>query len=314
MGEDRPTPSPRPMHPQTICPLRYVLAPPPRLVLSPLVTAPPPANQPALNPIRDPLRHVRSPPSLLSSPPSSSLLRPPPLSIPPPVLPSPTISSSAPRTIHPRRPQHGRTIAKNSLRPHVAAANRIYAWRTPYGDRERADVEAELPGSLAAQALLAVRGGLAQNSASTYAAGPLRFTQFCDTHGISEEARMPASHRLVSAFVSQHIAKVGGGTVNSWLSGLRAWHLYNNAPWVGDHYWVKQCLDCPRAGPGPGRPGVDPGPALRVRGQGQLNCTLTRPSQGQGQRLSGPALRVGPGSTRGQPSYYVPEIIILGLV
>ena len=153
--------------------------------------------------------------------------------------PSPIIPSLGPRVIQPRRPQHGRAIQKSSLRPHVAAANRIYAWRTPYAERNRAELEAELPGSLAAQTLLAVRGGLAQSSASTYAAGPLRFTQFCDTHGISEEARMPASHRLVSAFVSQHIAKVGGGTVSSLLTGLRAWHLYNmRMRWELSDGWI----------------------------------------------------------------------------
>ncbi len=137
-------------------------------------------------------------------------------------------------------PSTGRTIAKNSLRPHVAAANRIYAWRTPYAERNRAELEAELPGSLAAQTLLAVRGGLAQSSASTYAAGPLRFTQFCDTHGISEEARMPAStassaplsastSRRLEVARSAHGFRVCGPGICT--TTLRGW---------GDHYWVKQ--------------------------------------------------------------------------
>ncbi|KJA17008.1 hypothetical protein HYPSUDRAFT_206567 [Hypholoma sublateritium FD-334 SS-4] len=37
-------------------------------------------------------------------------------------------------------------------------------------------------------------------------------------------------------------------------------------------------LDCPRVGPDPRRPGVGPGPAPRVKGQGQLIFTMTRPS------------------------------------
>ncbi|KAF7306192.1 hypothetical protein MIND_00409500 [Mycena indigotica] len=79
----------------------------------------------------------------------------------------------------------------------------------------------------------------APDTQSTYAAGLLRFHQYCDSISIDEEARMPASAALISAFVSKHVGLVGGDTVKSWLSGLRAWHDVHQAAWPGGEPWVK---------------------------------------------------------------------------
>jgi hypothetical protein len=32
---------------------------------------------------------------------------------------------------------------------------------------------------------------------------------------------------------------VGGGTVKSWMSGVKAWHHVNGTPWEGDDRWVE---------------------------------------------------------------------------
>jgi len=85
---------------------------------------------------------------------------------------------------------------------------------------------------------MAIRGALAPNTKATYGAGPMRFTQFCDEWGISEEARMPASYALLCAFIGKHKGKQAGSTIRSWLSGLRSWHIINHAPWYGDDDWV----------------------------------------------------------------------------
>jgi hypothetical protein len=50
---------------------------------------------------------------------------------------------------------------------------------------------------------------------------------------------MPASHFLLAAFIANHVGTVGGGTVKSWMSGLKAWHDLNGAPWEGEDCWVE---------------------------------------------------------------------------
>ena len=97
-----------------------------------------------------------------------------------PLTISPKSPASSSRLIRARKPQSGRAIAYNELRPHVPAAERIFSWRTPFGSRHQADVAQRLPPPLVESAMMAVRGALAPNAKSTYAAGPLCFTQFCD--------------------------------------------------------------------------------------------------------------------------------------
>ena len=49
---------------------------------------------------------------------------------------------------------------------------------------------------------------------------------------------MPASYALLCAFIGNHKGTTSGRTIKSWLSGIRAWHLANHAPWFGDDKWV----------------------------------------------------------------------------
>ena len=168
-------------------------------------------------------------PSILHSPTEPKLL---------PVTP-PSVATDTSRLIKPRKPQSGRSIATSHLRPHVAAADRIFSWDTPFGARHRAELAESLPAPLVESAMMAIRGGYAPNTKSTYAAGLLRFTQFCDKWDIAEEDRMPAKYPLLCAFIGEHKGLVAGGTVRSWMSGLRSWHIVHHAPWYGDDDWVK---------------------------------------------------------------------------
>ncbi|KAF7304606.1 hypothetical protein MKEN_01174500 [Mycena kentingensis (nom. inval.)] len=152
-----------------------------------------------------------------------------------PLVPIPSSDSSA----RPRRPKKGNEIEENELRPHVLAKDRIRSWRTPWGIRNDELVRSTLPDKVVDRTFAAIHAAWAPNSTSSYAAGPLRFTQFCDEHGVSEEDRMPASHVLLSAFVAQHAGSVSGDAVSNWLSGLKAWHDANGAPWHGNERWVK---------------------------------------------------------------------------
>ena len=50
---------------------------------------------------------------------------------------------------------------------------------------------------------------------------------------------MPASYGLLCAFIGNYKGTISGKTIKSWLSGIRAWHLTNHAPWYGDDKWVQ---------------------------------------------------------------------------
>ena len=162
----------------------------------------------------------------------------------------PTNLSPAPSTVphhplpntltrKPRKPRPDRILSSSPFRPRVMAADRLFSWHTPYGLSHDKSLLAELPPALVESAKMSITGALAISSKSTYGAGLLRFNQFCDRWQISESARMPASYALLCAFIGNHKGSTSGKTIKSWLSGIRAWHLSNHAPWYGDDNWVK---------------------------------------------------------------------------
>ena len=96
---------------------------------------------------------------------------------------------------------------------------------------------------------MSICGAYAPNTKSMYTAGTLHFTQFCDKWGIDEEAQMPASYPLLCAFIGEHKGRQAGNTIHSWLSGIRAWHIINHAPWFGDDEWVQlACISANKEG------------------------------------------------------------------
>jgi len=140
--------------------------------------------------------------------------------------------------IIPRKPQSDRVIQPSPFRPRVAAADRLFAWETPHSICHCQSLEQSLPSPLVNSAFMAIRGALAPNTRTTYAAGVMRFTQFCDHWDIDEEARMPASYALLCTFIGEYKGKQAGGTIHSWMAGIWGWHHANHAPWYGDDEWV----------------------------------------------------------------------------
>lgn len=127
----------------------------------------------------------------------------------------------------------------NPSYPPVAAQDRLFCWTSDWAQDHNSDTFSNLPPPLAYLALDSLRSSLAPSTCSTYAAGLLRFVQFCDTWKIPDADRMPASHALLCAFIGTHKGSVNGKTVKNWLSGLKAWHDVHDAPWHGDHRWVQ---------------------------------------------------------------------------
>jgi hypothetical protein len=148
-------------------------------------------------------------------------------------------ASTASRVIKPRKPRAGCEIDESPLRPHVAATDRLFAWDTPFGIQHRSQLSSIIPEVLVDPVLMSIRGALAPQTKSSYAAGLLRWTQFCDKYSIPEADRMPASYALICAFVAEHKGLQIGGVIKNWLSGIRSWHVINHAPWYGeDDPWV----------------------------------------------------------------------------
>ncbi|KAF7297499.1 hypothetical protein MIND_00983700 [Mycena indigotica] len=136
-------------------------------------------------------------------------------------------------------PKRGNGIAPSEFRPPALAKDRLRTWSSPFSRAKEAELRASLPADEVNRLYAAIFAAFAPDTQSTYAAGLLRFHQYCDNISIAEEARMPASAALITAFVSRHVGLVGGDTVKSWLSGLRAWHDVHQAAWPGNEPWVK---------------------------------------------------------------------------
>lgn len=50
---------------------------------------------------------------------------------------------------------------------------------------------------------------------------------------------MPADPILIAGFVASHIATCSAQSIKLWINGLRLWHLFNRAEWMGDDPLVK---------------------------------------------------------------------------
>ncbi|KAJ7808803.1 hypothetical protein B0H14DRAFT_2608591 [Mycena olivaceomarginata] len=139
----------------------------------------------------------------------------------------------------PRKPRTGCEYSPSEYRLLVLAHERLQIWETlctkPY---RREQEKISLAGFQKFIEVMLL--GLDENTRSNYGAGLLRFTQFCDTLSIHEEARMPASEHLLAIFAADAAGYTSDGTVNNWLAGLKIWHDVNGAKWNGDSPQMKR--------------------------------------------------------------------------
>ncbi|KAF8829606.1 hypothetical protein HHX47_DHR3000756 [Lentinula edodes] len=139
-----------------------------------------------------------------------------------------------------RKPKKGCEITPNPLRPNVRAADRIHAWNTPYSIQKRLEESNSLPAKVIELGEQVMAKGTVKSTKEVYAAGLLRYNQFGDLMGISEDDRMPASDRLIIGFIGHYAGKVSGKSISNWLSGLRLWHETMGAPWPADSRRIRQ--------------------------------------------------------------------------
>lgn len=132
-----------------------------------------------------------------------------------------------------RKARAANMYSSSLLRPEVPAHERMARWTTPFAIDTRiariSETSAEATSTLFRVALQS----LDKSSLKNYGAGLLRFTQFCDKHGVDEFSRMPASDSLLSSFIASHSGNVARTTIDTWIAGLSFWHSLNGASWQG---------------------------------------------------------------------------------
>ncbi|KAF9455484.1 hypothetical protein BDZ94DRAFT_1286110 [Collybia nuda] len=129
-------------------------------------------------------------------------------------------------------------VMQHPLRPVVPADRRLILWTTPHSAALQNSLDGEISSRLQTEIFKQLLAASTLSTRETYGAGLLRFTQFCDREAIAERLRMPASPILLSAFVADAIGSCTGECIKNWLSGLRLWHIFNRAEWLGSDRWV----------------------------------------------------------------------------
>jgi hypothetical protein len=125
-------------------------------------------------------------------------------------------------------------VKSHRLRPPVPAAERLTLWSSEWVEARKARLSAKYGNKVAGARAAITTAALDKDTRTSYGAGLLRYTQFCDAKSIEEIDRIPAIPEVLAAFVAASSGKVSGSCVHSWLAGLRAWHHMMGASWCGD--------------------------------------------------------------------------------
>ncbi|KIM86112.1 hypothetical protein PILCRDRAFT_65676, partial [Piloderma croceum F 1598] len=137
------------------------------------------------------------------------------------------------RISKPRKPKNNNKYSPSSFRPHVPASERLRCWTSPHVISHHNNITSCLPISTASTLLRIMLLSLEEKTHSNYGASLLRFTQFCDSHNISEVDRCPASEVIISAFIASYAGLCSSDCINGWLSGIKWWHTFQGAEWNG---------------------------------------------------------------------------------
>ena len=137
---------------------------------------------------------------------------------------SPTAASPAPY-------QQNLTPTPSSLRPHCLAKDRLRKW-TPAAPAHASPGTHALSEAEREQIKDTMLHAWEEETRLSYGAGLLMWHCFCDSKGLPEAERAPASQALLSAFVAHMASAYSGKTISSYLHGVRAWHILHGLPWV----------------------------------------------------------------------------------
>ena len=132
-----------------------------------------------------------------------------------------------------RKPKSNNKYIPSSFRPYVPASECLRYWTSPHAISHHNDITSRLPIPTTSNLFQVMLLSLEEKTRSNYGAGLLRFTQFCDSHNISEADRCPASEVLISAFIASYAGLRSSDCINGWLSGIKWWHTFQGAEWNG---------------------------------------------------------------------------------
>ena len=122
-------------------------------------------------------------------------------------------------------------ITPSTLRPTVCAPDCFIHWVTPYGVQCMNELSVLTPPSLVVRKRNVMFHSVSGATLSSYSAGLICFTKFCDEYSIPEDLRMPASEALLSIIITTCGAgSVGQGSMRQWIAGLKLWHSIDKAP------------------------------------------------------------------------------------
>ncbi|KAI0765533.1 hypothetical protein BC629DRAFT_1249024, partial [Irpex lacteus] len=116
------------------------------------------------------------------------------------------------------------------LRPDCPAKDRLLQWRPS----QPASIDDALSQDDAARISLALGEAFRDSTKATYAAGLKLYMDLCDTKGIPNRNRIPASNDLISLFVSQLVGAYSASAAKNYFAGVRAWHIIHRYRWTFD--------------------------------------------------------------------------------
>ena len=124
-----------------------------------------------------------------------------------PPLPQPEASQRQPRIPTKLHDQ----IMLNPLCPAILSVDHFTHWLTPYGITKLDDMAHSFPIQSIIHHRLLIANCVLPSTLSSYSAGLIRFTRFCDNHNVPEEDHMPTMEFLLSIFITIH----GAGSVDN---------------------------------------------------------------------------------------------------
>ncbi|PAV21662.1 reverse transcriptase ribonuclease H [Pyrrhoderma noxium] len=108
------------------------------------------------------------------------------------------------------------------LRPHVLALERLEKWLPAVA------VRSSVPKDLLEKQKQLALSAYAKSTRATYGTGLAKFHEYCDTIGLPETARTPASTTIMAGFVTYLSGMYSRTAINNFLAGVKAWHVVNN--------------------------------------------------------------------------------------
>jgi hypothetical protein len=123
------------------------------------------------------------------------------------------------------------TPMPSHLCPHCLAQDRLQQW-TPASTHPTAPSSSTLSKAEHKHIKDTMAHAWDEDTCTSYSAGLLMWHCFCDSKGIPEAERAPATQSLLSAFIAHMAAAYSGKTISNYLNGVCAWHVTHSINWA----------------------------------------------------------------------------------